>query len=185
MENHIRSDGSTWHVVSYDTVTGAVLERVTHQGYSDSSAWARGQAWAIYGFAMMYRFTNDDRFLAAAQRAASYYLAHLPDDRVPYWDLRDPRIPNVPRDASAAAIAASGLIELAHATGGPHGAAYRESAGEMLRSLSSKYLETSSASRGLIRHATGNMPAGTEVNVSLVYGDYYYVEAALRWLKGP
>lgn len=184
MENHMRPDGSTWHVVSYDTVTGVVRERVTHQGYADSSAWARGQAWAIYGFTMVHRFTKDERFLATAQRAADFYLAHLPNDRVPYWDFRAPGIPNVPRDASAAAVAASGLIELGKATGGARGRSYREAAGEMLRSLSTAYLDTAAASRGLIRHATGNMPAGSEIDVSLVYGDYYFIEAALRWLEG-
>lgn len=184
MENHMRPDGSTWHVVSYDTLTGAVRERVTHQGYADSSAWARGQAWAIYGFTMAHRFTTDTRFLATAQRAADFYLEHLPEDRVPYWDFRVPGIPNAPRDASAAAVAASALIELGKATGGPRGRAYREKAGEMLRSLSTAYLDTTATSRGLLRHATGNMPAGTEIDVSLIYGDYYYVEAALRWLEG-
>jgi hypothetical protein len=184
MQNHMRADGSTWHVVSYDTITGAVRERVTHQGYADSSAWARGQAWAIYGFTMVHRFTKDPRFLATAQLAADFYLDHLPEDRVPYWDFRVPGIPHVPRDASAAAVAASGLIELGKATGGSRGRSYREAAGEMLRSLAAAYLDTAAAARGLIRHAAGNVPAGTEVDVSLVYGDYYYIEATLRWLEG-
>ncbi len=182
MENHFRPDGSTYHVVSYDSLTGAVRERVTHQGYADSSAWARGQAWAIYGFTMVYRYTHDERFLKTAQRAADYYISHLPEDHVPYWDFQAPGIPNEPRDASAAAIAASGLIELAKATGGTRGAAYRSAAGRMLTSLSSSYLDTTTSYRGLLRHATGNVPSRSEIDVSLIYGDYYYVEAVLRWL---
>ncbi len=184
MRQHFRPDGSAYHVVSYDSTTGEVLARVTHQGAADSTAWARGQAWAIYGFTMVHRYTGDRRFLETAVRAADYYIAHLPEDGVPYWDFQAPGIPNEPRDASAAAIAASGLIELGQAVGGSRGEQYLAQAGRMLAVLSSPaYLDTTSTYRGLLRHATGNKPSRSEIDVSLIYGDYYYVEALRRWLE--
>ena len=183
MRNHVRPDGSTYHVVSYDMSTGAVLARVTHPGAGDSTAWARGQAWAIYGFTMVHRYTNDRRFLETAERAADYFIAHLPEDVVPYWDFQAPGIPDEPRDASAAAIAASGLIELGQVVGGAHGQEYLRQAGRLLAAVSSAdYLDTTSAHRGLLRHATGNKPSRSEIDVSLIYGDYYYIEAVRRWL---
>ncbi len=112
MINHFRPDGSTFHVVNYDTLNGKVISRNTHQGFADESCWARGQAWAIYGFTMAFRFTKDARFLSTAQKAANYFLKHLPEDFIPYWDFNAPNIPNEPRDASAAAVASSALFEL-------------------------------------------------------------------------
>ncbi len=182
IENHFRPDGSTFHVVDYDPLTGAVVTRQTHQGTADSSVWARGQAWAIYGFTMMYRETRDPRFLGAARRAAGFFLGHLPPDDVPYWDFDAPGIPNEPRDASAAAIAASALIELARfCPPSGEGYRYRQAATEILSSLCSpEYLADPSSSYGILKHAVGNKPANKEVDVSLVYGDYYFVEALLR-----
>jgi hypothetical protein len=186
MRNHVRADGSTFHVISYDTTTGSVLERVTHQGAADSSTWSRGQAWAINGFTMVYRYTHDPKFLETARRVADYFLAHLPADHVPYWDFQAPGIPNEPRDASAAAIAASGLVELSRMVKGPDAERYRTAAGEILRSLSSPpYLAVDRGTRGVLRHATGHAPAKSEIDVSLIYADYYYIEAALRWLGQP
>ncbi len=183
MAEHMRSDGSSFHVVSYDSTTGQVLEKVTHQGFADSSTWSRGQAWAIYGFTMMYQYTNDPRFLATAQRAAEYFMSHLPEDHIPYWDFQAPNIPNEPRDASAAAIAASGLIELSRASTSPSSVKYRDAAERILRALASPaYLASGSATRGIILHATGNVPSKSEIDVSLAYSDYYFIEAALKWL---
>jgi unsaturated chondroitin disaccharide hydrolase len=182
IQNHFRPDGSTFHVVDYDPLTGVVVTRQTHQGAADSSVWARGQAWALYGFTMMYRETRDPRFLGAARRAAGFFLDHLPPDHVPYWDFDAPGIPNEPRDASAAAIAASGLIELSRfCPPSGEGYRYRQAATEILSSLCSpKYLAEPASSYGILKHAVGNRPANTEVDVSLVYGDYYFVEALLR-----
>jgi unsaturated chondroitin disaccharide hydrolase len=161
-----------------------VTGKVTHQGAADSSVWARGQAWAVYGFTMMYRETRDGRFLDAACRAADYFITHLPPDHVPYWDFKAPGIPREPRDASAASIAASAMIELSRLL--PPGADarhYRQSALQILESLCSpEYLRDPVTSMGTLNHAVGNKPGNTEIDVSLVYGDYYFVEALVRAL---
>jgi hypothetical protein len=183
MKNHFRPDGSTYHVLGYDTTNGSVKVRTTHQGYADESVWARGQAWAIYGFTMTYRFTNDKRFLATAQRAADYFIGHLPSDGVPYWDFLAPGIPNEPRDASAAAIASSALFELArYAEGKPLKAKYLEAAKKILGSLcAAPYLAEGTNSHAILNHAVGNRPGQSEVDVSIIYADYYFIEAMLRY----
>lgn len=111
MNNQFRKDYSTCHVVVYDTISGKRIKQVTHQGYSDSSMWSRGQGWAIYGFTMCYRETKRTDFLNTARKAAKIYLENLPKDKIPYWDFNAIGIPNAPRDASAAAIVASALLE--------------------------------------------------------------------------
>ena len=180
--SHVRANGSSFHVVDFDPSTGAILSQETHQGYRDWSTWSRGQAWGIHGFAMAYREAGDPSFLATAEALADYFVAHLPADRIPYWDFDDPNIPNAPRDSSAAAIAASGLLELAVVDGDPaRRASYREAAeGILATHKTSAYLSNGVASSGLLLHGTGNKPAGTEINVSLIYGDYYFVEALVR-----
>jgi hypothetical protein len=185
MKNHFRPDGSTYHVLGYDTTNGTVVARNTHQGYSDESVWARGQAWAIYGFTMSYRFTHDKRFLQTAQRAADYFISHLPTDYVPYWDFMAPEIPNEPRDVSAAAIAASGLFELSeYVESASQKASYLETAKKILQSLcSSPYLAEGTHSHAVLNHAVGSKPAKSEVDISIIYGDYYFIEAMLRYLN--
>jgi hypothetical protein len=182
MKNHFRLDNSTYHVVGYDTATGGVLTRGTHQGYADSSCWARGEAWAVYGFTMTYRFTQDERFLHTAERAADYFIAHLPADHIPYWDFQAPNIPDEPRDASAAAIAASGMLELStFASNADLKKKYFEAAKNILRSLSGPdYLAEGTPSHGILNHAVGHKPANSEIDVSLIYGDYYFLEALMR-----
>ena len=113
LRDHVRGDGSVFHVVTYDRATGAVLSRTNQQGASDSSTWSRGQAWALHGFAVAYAATGDAQLLTGARRTADYYLDHLPGDAVPYWDFQAPGIPSAPKDSSAAAIAAAGLFKLA------------------------------------------------------------------------
>jgi hypothetical protein len=181
--NHFRPDGSTYHVVDYDTATGKVRARNTHQGYADESVWARGQAWALYGFTMTFRETGDARFLAAAQRAADWFIGHLPSDGVPYWDFKAPGIPDEPRDAAAGAIAASGLLELALMTPEREkGDTYRRAAERTLASLCSPaYLAREGQEPSILRHATGHRPGGSEVDVPLIYADYYFLEAILRY----
>ena len=185
MQNHFRPDGSTYHVVSYDTTTGNVLQRGTHQGYSDNSVWSRGQAWAIYGFTMAYRETHDERFLKTAQRAADYFVKHLPPDFVPYWDFLAPHVPYEERDASAAAIACSGLFELSVLSNQPSGKDfYRQAAENILTSLSKPpYLSIGTTSMGILNHAVGSRPADSEVDRSLIYADYYFLEALKRYQR--
>ncbi len=184
LKHHFRPDGGTYHVVDFDTLSGRVIRKQTHQGFSDESVWARGQAWALYGFTMTYRETRDRRFLDAAVRAADFFLSHLPPDHIPYWDFNAPDIPHAAKDASAAAIAASGLLELAgFVTGQAQRDAYTEGAAAILTSLTaSPYLSEGSPSEGVLNHCTGNHPGGLEIDVSLIYADYYVVEAMLRYL---
>jgi hypothetical protein len=183
MKNHVRADGSTYHVVEYDSSTGEVIERVTHQGYADASTWARGQSWGIYGFTMVYRETGDIRFLNTAQQIADYFIDHLPDDQVPYWDFDAPNIPQEERDSSAAAIAASGLLELSTLVMDREAQSkYRHTAQEILTFLASPiYLAEGTHSSGILLHGVGSHPSNTEIDVSLIYGDYYFIEALTRY----
>jgi VCBS repeat-containing protein len=183
---HVRPDGSTYHLVIFDAGTGAVKSKQTVQGYSDSSTWARGQAWAVYGFTMAYRESGDSRMLDTARRVADYYVDHLPADRVPYWDFQAPGIPNEPRDSSAAAIAASGLIELSQLeTDATRSARYLSTARATLTSLSSSaYLAEGTSSRSILLHGTANKPGG-HYDRGLIYGDYFFLEALLRYRALP
>jgi hypothetical protein len=185
MRQHVRSDGSTFHVVSFDTSSGKVLTKETHQGYANESVWARGQAWGLYGFTMVYRETGERKFLETAQRLANWYIEHLPGDFVPYWDFKAPLIPNEPRDCSSAAIAASALFDLGGLTKSrqlKH--KYLRVAECILASLcSSRYLARGTPSSGVLVHATGNWPAKTEIDVSLIYADYYFLEALARYRR--
>ena len=115
MKNHFRADNSCYHVVDYSLQDGSVRSRQTAQGYAHESAWARGQAWAIYGYTTCYRYTHDKRYLDQAEKTLNFYLndANLPKDLIPYWDFDAPKIPNEPRDVSAAACIASALYEMA------------------------------------------------------------------------
>ncbi len=186
MKNHVRPDGGTFHVVDYNKETGEVLKRQTHQGYRDDSTWSRGHAWGIYGFTMAYRETADRRFLATAMKLANYFLGHLPEDHIPYWDFQAPNIPNEPRDSSAAAIASSGLLELSSLLQGAEEAKkYHEAAISMLESLCSpRYLSRGTKLSSILQHATGSKAQESEVDVGLIYGDYYFVEALMRY-KDP
>jgi unsaturated chondroitin disaccharide hydrolase len=183
--NHFRSDNSSFHVVNYDSITGAVVEKVTHQGYNDESAWSRGQAWGLYGYTIMYRETRDPKYLNQAVKIAEFILNHprLPEDLVPYWDFDAPRIPNEPRDASAAAITASALIELSTYVKSKNN--YFKKAESILKTLSSDSYFANPGENGLfiLRQSTGHLPKNSEVNVPLNYADYYYLEALGRYMK--
>lgn len=182
MKYNFRPDGSSYHVAVYDPESGRHIRSCTHQGYSDSSMWARGQAWGIYGYTMCYRFTHDRKYLDFACRITDAYLSRLPEDMVPYWDFDDPGIPDVSRDASAAAVVASALIELSGYAGGDKGASYLSAAEKMLCSLYENYRGGDSCPAFLL-HSTGHRPAGTEIDYSIIYADYYYIEALTR-LRG-
>jgi rhamnogalacturonyl hydrolase YesR len=181
LRNHFRPDYSSFHVVDYDSATGHVIKKTTHQGYADASAWARGQAWALYGYTLCYRETHNPAYLAQAEHVADFILHHpnLPKDLVPYWDFNDPGIPNAPRDASAGAIIASGLLELS--TYSQQGATYRRQASQLLDNLAKTYTARPGTNRGfLLLHSTGHKPAGGEIDVPIIYADYYFLEALLR-----
>jgi len=183
MENQFKSDYSCYHVVIYDTITGKKIKGITHQGYSDNSMWARGQGWAIYGFTMCYRETKDIKYLNFAQKVADVYLKHLPHDYIPYWDFDDPSIPNSPRDASAAAIVASGLLELSTYLNNSRGENYKKAAIKMLRVLSSDEYQCGKDNSAFLCHSTGHWPNKSEIDASIIYADYYYIEALLRLRK--
>lgn len=182
--SHVRPDGSTYQLVDFDAGDGSILSRETVQGYGDETTWSRGQAWGLYGFTMVHRETGEPRFLAVARTLADWFVAHLPPDAVPYWDFQAPGIPNEPRDSSAAAIAASGLLELSQRVGDPvERERYFGAAEAILASLlSDAYLSDGVESSGILLHGTGNRPRNREVDVSLIYGDYYFTEALLRYL---
>jgi unsaturated chondroitin disaccharide hydrolase len=180
--DHLRADGSTYHLVNYHPLTGAVQSRGTVQGFADESTWARGQAWALYGFTMTYRETSDARFLQAARLTADYFIQHLPSDSVPYWDFQAPGIPYEPRDSSAAAIAASGLLELQGLE--PDARRHRlylDSAKKILTGLSSSaYLAAGTPTEAILLQGALNKPHG-RFDTGLIFGDYYFLEALLRY----
>ncbi len=175
----VRADGSTFHVVDFEPTTGAIRFKRTFQGYADQSTWARGQAWAVYGFTLVYRYTGDARMLEAARRVTDYYLSRLPPDRIPNWDFD---APNHQKDTSAAAIVSSALLELAQLeTDAARAGHYRSEALAMLSSLSSPQYLAPEASQGILAHGVGFLPANQEVDVSLIYGDHYFIEAVRRF----
>lgn len=183
MQNHFRPDYSCYHVAVYNQESGEFLKGVTHQGYADSSMWARGQAWAIYGYTMVYRETHDPKFLDFACKVTDVYLDRLPEDYVPYWDFDDPSIPDAPRDASAACVVASALLELQCFCDKERCTRYRQAAEKMLASLSSPAYLSGDKRLSFLDHSVGHMPAGSEIDASIIYADYYYLEALLRLRK--
>lgn len=199
LKNQLRPDYSVHHVVCYDPQSGEVLTKETSQGYSDSSVWARGQSWGIYGFTLCYRETGDPRYLHAATKMADYYInsKNLPSDKVPYWDFnanekgftpsiksRAKETPAKYRDASAAAITASALFELS-TYAGESGVIYKNAAVKILHSLSSPVYRAALGQNGgfIIQHCVGSIPHGSEIDVPLVYADYYFLEALRRYDK--
>ncbi|MEZ0484450.1 glycoside hydrolase family 88 protein [Fibrella sp. GW2-5] len=184
MKNHFRPDYTSYHVVVYDRETGKKIKGVTHQGYADNSMWARGQSWAIYGYTMTYRETKDPKFLDFAQKVSDVYLQRLPKDLIPYWDFSAPDIPNAPKDASAAAVTASALLELSTLVKDKAKASlYRTKAEQMLASLSSANYQSRQVNDAFLLHSTGHKPNNSEVDASINYADYYYIEALLRLKK--
>jgi unsaturated chondroitin disaccharide hydrolase len=182
MQNHVRADGSTFHVVDYNP-DGTVFSQFTAQGAGANTTWARGQAWAIYGFTMTYRYTKDPRFLATAQNLANYFLTNLPPDFVPYWDFS--KCCTDPRDSSAAAIAAAGLLELSTYVAPTDQVRYRTAALNIQTSLSSPaYLGDRLATDGILLHGSANVPGG-DFDKSLIYGDYYFVQGCYRATSPP
>ncbi|HVG40562.1 MAG TPA: hypothetical protein VM888_03035 [Chitinophagaceae bacterium] len=185
LKNHFRPDNSSYHVINYNAKTGAIQKKRTQQGAADESAWARGQAWGFYGYTLMYRETRDQKYLDQANKIAQFVFSHpnLPADKIPYWDFNAPGIPVALRDASAAAIIASGLIELSTYVDKKRATEYLNNATAILYTLSSDKYKAKKGSNGgfLLQHSVGNIPGKTEIDVPLTYADYYYVEALKRY----
>ncbi|MEO6731157.1 MAG: glycoside hydrolase family 88 protein [Ferruginibacter sp.] len=185
MKNHFRPDYSSYHVINYDAATGEAKQKKTAQGAADESAWARGQAWGLYGYTVMYRETKDEKYLQQANNIAAFILNHpnLPADKIPYWDFNAPGIPGALRDASAGAITASALIELSGYADKKKSASYLATAEAMLRSLSGNTYKAAVGTNGgfILKHCVGHMPQKTEIDTPLTYADYYFVEAMARY----
>ncbi|MBC7889756.1 MAG: glycoside hydrolase family 88 protein [Ferruginibacter sp.] len=185
IKNHFRPDYSSYHVINYDAETGQVKEKKTAQGAADGSAWARGQAWGLYGYTVMYRETKDKKYLEQAGHIAGFILNHtnLPADKIPYWDFNAPGIPGALRDASAGAIMASALIELSGFSDAKNSTIYLKAAEKMIASLSNQTYQAAAGTNGgfLIQHCVGHMPQKTEIDTPLTYADYYFVEAMERY----
>lgn len=183
MLNHFRKDYSSYHVVSYDTITGKAIEKVTFQGLADSSAWARGQAWGLYGFTQAYIYTRNQKYLEQAKHIAAFIMNHprTPADKIPYWDYDDPKIPDTYRDVSAAAVMASGLLQLS--TQVPNGQHYFKYAEQILRSLSTdQYLyKPGTGHYFILKHSVGALPLKSEIDTPINYADYYFLEALNRY----
>lgn len=180
LENHFRPDNSSFHVIDYDSISGAVRNKHTAQGFANESAWARGQAWGLYGFTLCYRYSKDEKYLMMAEKIADFIIHHkrLPDDMVPVWDFDAPDTDADLRDASAAAIIASALIELDSYSATD----YLTVAKEIIKNLSSDKYKTKLDEdyNFLLKHCVGSIPHNNEIDVPLVYADYYYTEALLR-----
>lgn len=181
LKNHFRENGSSNHVIDYNPSNGKVRMKVTHQGYADSSSWARGQAWAIYGYTMAYRYTQDEKYLRQAEKTANFYLSHknLPKDGIPFWDFDAPLIPNEPKDVSAATVISSAFVELYQYTKNSKYLSYSNKVVKILKS--NKYLLTPQINVPFIlNHSTGNWPKNDEIDEPIVYADYYFLETLLR-----
>jgi len=187
LKNHFRKDNSSVHMIDYDTITGKVIEKITVQGFSNTSTWSRGQAWALYGYTMMYRETQNKKYLEQANKITNFIFSHpnMPTDLIPYWDFDADTIPNTPRDTSAAAIIASALLELSQYVDVDLKKEYIAQVKIILGSLSSDSYSSKLGENNhfILKHATGYLPKGKEIDVPLIYADYYYIEALTRYLS--
>ena len=184
MKYIVRPDDAVYHVADFDIETGEFVKGHTHQGLSDESMWARGQTWGIYGFAMSYRETGNKDFLNTSIRIADHFLERLPEDGIPYWDFDDPKIPNAPKDASASGVAACGLLELSGLVEDKVlKEKYFNAAKKSLEILSSKEYFSGDKNKALLLHSTGHLPNNSEIDIPIIYADYYYMEALLRLKK--
>lgn len=182
LREFIRPDGSVHHSVEFDHLTGTRIRAGAGQGFSPDSAWSRGTSWAIYGLALAYSYTGEIRYLHGAKRVAHFFMAALPEDKIPYWDFRAPLTENMPMDTSAAACTASGLIEISYLVEENEKQMYFDRAIKILELLYNEY-RGSDKEEGILTMATGNFPAKKHINVPIIYGDYYFIEALVK-LKG-
>tara|TARA_R110002051_G_scaffold44162_1_gene89666 strand:- start:9517 stop:10737 length:1221 start_codon:yes stop_codon:yes gene_type:complete len=187
LKNHFRNNYSSFHEVIYDESTGAVKAQLTNQGAADDSSWARGQAWGLYGYVVMYRETRNPKYLEQANNIVNFLLNHpnMPKDMIPYWDYDAPNIPNALRDSSSAAIIASALIELENYVDNEMKQEYHNKAELILESLLTPEYIAEIGTNGcfILKHGVGNMPNYTEIDAPLSYGDYYLIEAMMRYKK--
>ncbi|WP_205860172.1 glycoside hydrolase family 88 protein [Polaribacter sp. 20A6] len=184
MKHIVRKDNAVYHVGSFDENTGEFLRGYTHQGYAHESMWARGQTWGIYGFSMAYRETGEQAFLDTAIKLSDHYMERLPEDKIPYWDFDDPKIPNAPKDASAAGVAAAGMLELSTLVKDEKlKTKYYNAAVSYIKELSSDKYLSGDTNQALLLHSTGHLPHNSEIDVPIVYADYYYMEALVRLNK--
>jgi unsaturated chondroitin disaccharide hydrolase len=182
-KHHVRHDGSTFHVVDFNPMRGTAVSYTTHQGYAANSCWSRGQAWAIYGFSQLYGLTKNPDDLETAKCMADYFMNHLPDDVIPYWDFEAPNIPYEPKDSAAAAIAASGLLELNRVLGGD--STYLSVAKEILLVLAADYMNMDKDAlnqQGILLKGAVDVPRGSAIDESIIYGDHYFMEALFKLL---
>jgi unsaturated chondroitin disaccharide hydrolase len=186
-QEYVRDNGSSFQVVWFDPATGAVEKKETLQGYSPTSCWSRGQAWGIYGFVQVYKFTGDSYFRDRAVAMARYFLDHLPEDGVVYYDFGDPAIPNVPKDTSAQAIAAAGLLALAELVVGEERELYFAQGEELMASLCAAYLienePSQIKSRGFLKEGCYFLAEDEGVDSELIFGDYYLLETLMKYLS--
>lgn len=181
MKHIVRSDYSSFHLGNFDKLSGEFIKGYTHQGYADSSLWARGQAWGIYGFAISARETGRKDFLKTSINLANHYLNRLPEDGIPYWDFDDPKIPKAPKDASSAAIAACGMIELYFmADDQKMKDHFLNSATSLIEKLSSDKYLSKDENLAFLLHSTGHHPKNSEVDIPIIYADYYFIEALIK-----
>ncbi|MEL4308211.1 glucuronyl hydrolase [Joostella sp. CR20] len=184
IKNHFRSDYSSFHVIDYDSETGDIIQKKTHQGFKDNSSWARGQSWGLYGYTMCFRETKNQTYLQQAMAIANYIInnKNIPTDKIPLWDYNAPKSKETPRDASAAAITASALFELHKYVDEENSTKYLNYANDIMSSLASKeYFADYKTNEGFIlKHSVGSIPHGTEIDAPLNYADYYYTEALIR-----
>ncbi len=187
LKNHFRDDFSTYHVVDFDTIHGDVNIKQTHQGYSNESSWARGQAWALYACTMIYKYTSDATYLKCAKEIGAYILTHerMPEDFIPYWDFDDPKIPYTYRDASSASVMACAFLSLSHYVSSGLSKQYLKMAENILRSLCSEQYLSKTGGNGyfILQHSVGNFPGNSEVDVSINYADYYFLEALKEYME--
>ncbi|WP_405607853.1 glycoside hydrolase family 88 protein [Polaribacter sp. Asnod1-A03] len=184
MKHIVRKDSAVYHVGSFDENTGEFLRGYTHQGYADESMWARGQTWGIYGFSIAYRETGEQAFLDTAIKLTDHYINRLPEDKIPYWDFDDPKIPNAPKDASAAGVAACGMLELSTLVKDEKlKAKYYNAAVSYIKELSTDKYLSGDTNQALLLHSTGHYPNNSEIDVPIVYADYYFMEALVRLNK--
>ena len=182
LRHFVRADGSCRHIVSFDPANGEFIEALGGQGESPESAWSRGIAWALYGFTLSHKYTGEPRYLDAARRVAHFFVSHLPADLVPYWDFRAPVTTTTPRDSSAGACAASGLLELALHAPAPDAELFRNTAVALVHALDTQCGAWDADEEGLLRMGTGHVPEEQNIHVSLIYGDYFFVEALAKLL---
>lgn len=181
MKHLVRKDSAVYHVGSFDENTGDFLRTYTHQGYAKESMWARGQTWGIYGFSIAYRETGEQAFLDTAIKLSEHYMDRLPEGKIPYWDFDDPKIPNAPKDASAAAVAACGMLELAKLVKDDElKEKYTNAAVSYIEKLSTEEYLSGDTNQALLLHSTGHYPKNSEIDMPIIYADYYYMEALLR-----